>query len=48
MTESKRGRPALPEDKKRTQIGVRTSPGLKADLEQAAQENQRSVGQEAE
>ena len=48
MTESKRGRPALPEEQKRQQIGVRTSPSLKASLEAAAAENGRSVAQEAE
>lgn len=48
MTESKRGRPALPDEQKRQQIGVRTSPALKAALEQAAAENGRSVAQEAE
>jgi hypothetical protein len=48
MTELKRGRPALPEEQKRQQIGVRTSPTLKAALEQAAADNGRSVAQEAE
>ena len=48
MTGSKRGRPALPDDQKRQQIGVRTSPSLKASLEQAAAEKGRSVAQEAE
>lgn len=48
MTEGKRGRPALPDEQKRQQIGVRTSPALKAALEQAAAENGRSVAQEAE
>jgi hypothetical protein len=48
MTESKRGRPALPDEQKRQQIGVRTSPTLKAALEQAAAHNGRSVAQEAE
>lgn len=48
MSEVKRGRPALPEAEKRQQIGVRTSPTLKLDLERAAGENGRSVAQEAE
>lgn len=48
MTEAKRGRPAKPDSEKRQQIGVRTSPTLKTDLEQAAAENGRSVAQEAE
>lgn len=48
MTEAKRGRPALPDEQKRQQIGVRTSPTLKAALEQAAADNGRSVAQEAE
>jgi hypothetical protein len=48
MTETKRGRPTLPEGERRQQIGVRTSPALKADLERAAGDNGRSVAQEAE
>lgn len=48
MSESKRGRPPKPETERRQQIGVRTSPSLKADLERAAAENGRSVAQEAE
>lgn len=48
MSETKRGRPAIPEAERRQQIGVRTSPGLKSDLERAAAENGRSVAQEAE
>ncbi|WP_283418687.1 hypothetical protein [Sphingopyxis sp. Geo48] len=48
MSESKRGRPALPVEQKRQQIGVRTSPALKGNLEQAAKANGRSVAQEAE
>lgn len=48
MIEGKRGRPALPEDQKRQQIGVRTSPALKLALEQAAGAHGRSVAQEAE
>jgi len=48
MTEAKRGRPALPDEQKRQQIGVRTSPALKAVLEKAASDNGRSVAQEAE
>lgn len=48
MTEAKKGRPALPDDQKRQQIGVRTSPALKLALEAAAAENGRSVAQEAE
>lgn len=43
-----RGRPKLPEEKRRTQIGVRTSPKLKVMLEEAARINARSVAQEAE
>lgn len=43
-----RGRPALPEEEKRQQIGVRTSSALKRDLESAASRNGRSVAQEAE
>lgn len=48
MNEGKRGRPALPEEQKRQQIGVRTSSALKLALEQAAGANGRSVAQEAE
>lgn len=48
MTDKRRGRPALPEAERRQQIGVRTAPSLKADLERAAAENGRSVAQEAE
>lgn len=48
MSDAKRGRPAMPDAEKRQQIGVRTSPALKADLERAAGENGRSVAQEAE
>jgi hypothetical protein len=48
MTEAKRGRPAMPEAERRQQIGVRTSPALKADLERASGENGRSIAQEAE
>lgn len=48
MTDGKRGRPALPSEQKRQQIGVRTSPTLKQALEQAAGANGRSVAQEAE
>lgn len=43
-----RGRPPKPDAEKRQQIGVRTSPALKAMLEAAAAENGRSVAQEAE
>lgn len=48
MAENKRGRPALPVEQKRQQIGVRTSPDLKEALEAAANANGRSVAQEAE
>lgn len=48
MTDTKRGRPALPEDQKRQQIGVRTSLDMKRALEIAADRNGRSVAQEAE
>ena len=48
MTDGKRGRPALPAEQKRQQIGVRTSPDLKEALEIAAKANGRSVAQEAE
>ena len=52
MTESnglpRRGRPPLPDTERRQQIGVRTSPSLKANLENAAARNGRSVAQEAE
>jgi len=40
------GRP--PSAVRRQQIGVRTSPSLKAQLEEAARTNGRSVAQEAE
>lgn len=42
------GRPPKPEAEKRQQIGVRTSPELKAQLEESAAKNGRSVAQEAE
>lgn len=42
------GRPPKPEAEKRQQIGVRTSPELKDQLEAAAGANGRSVAQEAE
>lgn len=48
MVEKRRGRPSLPEDQKRQQIGVRVSPELKAELEAVAASNGRSVAQEAE
>jgi hypothetical protein len=48
MTDTKRGRPALPEEQKRQQIGVRTSLDMKRALEIAAERNGRSVAQEAE
>lgn len=48
MTDSKRGRPPLPEEQKRQQIGVRTSLDMKRALEIAADRNGRSVAQEAE
>jgi len=49
MTEPKKmGRPPKPEAERRQQIGVRTSPELKEDLERAAATNGRSLAQEAE
>lgn len=43
-----RGRPTLAPERRRQQIGVRTSSRLKVLLEQAAAVNGRSVAQEAE
>lgn len=49
MSESRRlGRPSKSDSEKRQQIGVRTSPELKALLENAASVNGRSVAQESE
>lgn len=48
MAEPKRGRPAIPSDQKRQQIGVRVAPEVKAQLEAVAAANGRSVAQEIE
>lgn len=48
MIVRKRGRPRKPIENHRQQIGVRVSPSLKTELEEAAALNGRSVAQEAE